>query len=94
MGVVARAMKPSKVEAAALSKLFPSTPSLPKVASSFDPSNELVFAAQKKRKKAARMKPSTLNLTLLRHGTTTIPRGKHRKELMESNRMQKVTFTR
>ena len=94
MNTVAKVMKPSKAEASALSKLFPSTPSLPKVSSGFDPSSDVVFAAQKKRKKAARVKPSMVNLALLQAGTTTIPRGKHRKQLLESGRVKKVEFTR
>ena len=93
MSTVTKVLKPSKAEASALSKLFPSTPPLPKVPSGFDPSRDLVCAAQKKKKKAVRVKPSSLNLAL-HVGTTAIPRGKHRKKLLESNRIQKVEFTR
>ena len=87
-------MKSSKVEAASLSKLFPSSPSLPKFESNFDPGGDCVFSAQKQKKKAARVKASKLTLTLLHGSAGTIPRGKHRKTLQTSERIQKVDFTR
>ncbi|KAF3980805.1 MAG: hypothetical protein HFP76_00190 [Methylococcales symbiont of Iophon sp. n. MRB-2018] len=90
-------MKPSRLEATALSKLFPSSQaSLPKLAANFDPGSDCVFAEQKKRKKSARVKPSKLNLAFLRarRVPTTIPRGKHRKDLVTNGRIRKVDFTR
>jgi hypothetical protein len=90
-------MKPSKSEARTLSKLFPTTPSLTKVSASFDPGSACVFAAQKKKKKSARIKPSNINLVLLHSGglpVTSIPRGKHRKSLLDSGCIKKIEFTR
>ncbi len=91
---VSRVMKPSKAESAALGKLFPTSSSFSKLSSGFDPGSDLVFAAQKRRKKAARVKPSMLNLALLSVGTTSIPRGKHRKDLLARDQVRKVEFTR
>ena len=91
---VSRVTKPTKSEAAALGKLFPSSPSLPKLPSSFDPGSECVFASQKRKKKSSRVKPSKLTLTLLPLGSSAIPRGKHRKILENGGRLKKVEFYR
>ena len=44
-----------------------------------------------------RIKPSNISVVLLRGGgspVTTIPRGKHRKNLLEYGRIKKIEFTR
>lgn len=82
-------VKPTKSEAAALGKLFPSSPSLPKLPSSFDPGSE-----QKPKKKSGRVKSSKLTLTLLSAGSSVIPRGKQRKALQNESRMKTVEFSR
>jgi hypothetical protein len=94
LDAVSKVVKPTKVEASALGKLFPSSPSLPKLPSSFDPSRECVFAQQKQRKKSCRIKPSKLTLTLLSLGSCVIPRGKQRKALHDAGRMKTVEFSR
>jgi hypothetical protein len=87
-------MKPTKSEAAALGKLFPTT-----TAAGLDPgacfdSGSFVFSQQKRKKKKSRIKPSKLILTLLATGSSTIPRGKQRKSLEESGQMVKIEFSR
>ena len=77
-------------EASAMATLFQSSASS-KLPLAFDPTRECVFAAQKKKKKAARVKPCKTTLFLLTGKESFIPRGAHRKK---RGRIQKVEMTR
>ncbi len=90
---ITKVVKPSTAEAAALARLFPSSSS-PQVPKGFDPNKESVFSGLKKRKKAARMKPSKVVLTLLNNDGIFTPRGKGKKVLEAKQRIKRVEFHR
>lgn len=92
-----RVKKLNQVDAASLRQLFPASSSTPrKRPSTFDPTRECVALAQKKKKKAARVKPSKLTIIALREQDVKrgVPRGKYRQSLATEDRVQKLEFHR
>lgn len=88
--------KPSQEHASIMRDLFPSSSSAPKrpKLSAFDPSQPCVALPQKKKKKAARCKPSKVTVVLVEDYGKGVPRGKYRTILQKSGRIAKLEFTR
>ena len=68
-----------------MTQLFPSSSTLkrPHLSEAFDPTWQCVAFQQQKKKKAARAKPSQVTVMLVPKGTKNVPRGKHRKSLIQ-----------
>jgi len=88
--------KPSAVAAQELKKLFASSTSVtvPKKRPAFDPTNECVFAAEKKKKKAARNRGTLVNFVLVSDPDKGLPRGQARKELLGGGMSKKIEIFR
>ena len=91
--MLTKVKKATKVEANTLAKLFPSS-SKRTVTQAFDPTAECIALPAQKKKKASRPKPIKVQVFLLPTLEKKIPRGSHRKELMEANRCKTITVTR
>lgn len=89
VGLCNKVRKPSQGHASTLRKLFPSSSSRSAkrkpLASNFDPTDECAFAGEQKRKQGARLKPTNINLTIVKDPSKGVPRGKCRKGLMEND---------
>ena len=85
--------RPAPAAAKVLKKLFPSSTSTPVPSSSkrpFDPTAECVFAMEKKKKKAARSRPTKIQFILLKEFEKGLPRGNTRKELLQGDCLKKI----
>ena len=60
----------------------------------FDPTSECAFATQQKRKKAARVKPTNITLTIIKNVSKGVPRGKYKTELMDKKMCIKIPLFR
>ena len=79
----------------AMRKLFPaSSVGVKRKTPIFDPTSECVFAVQQKRKKAARLKPTNITLTLIDNVSKGVPRGKYKTELKDKDMCIKVPLFR
>lgn len=81
---------------AALHQLFAASSTPRKHLNTFDPTRECVALAQKKKKKAARVKPNKLTIIALQEQDVKrrIPRGKYMQSLATEDRVQKLEFHR
>ena len=89
--------QPSSSTVAKLAKLYPSSSSRPmrRLADTFDPLQECVALPAKKAKKAACVKPVTVDVIVLPASHSMIvPRGKQRHTLANSGRVKNVQFKR
>lgn len=89
--------QPSSSTVAKLAKLYPSSSSRPmrRLADTFDPLQECVALPAKRAKKAARVKPVTVEVIVLPASHSMIlPRGKQRHTLANSGRVKNVQFKR
>lgn len=75
-------------------KLFPASSSVKRKCPPFDPTSECVFATQQKQKKAARIKPTNITLTIVKNVSRGVPRGKYKTELRENKMCVKVPLVR
>ena len=75
---------PTQKHRAAMSQLFPSSstvPKRPRLSDAFDPTLQCVAFNQQRKKKAVRAK---ITMMLVPNGSKVVPRGKHRKSLMQN----------
>ena len=88
--------QPSASTVQKLAKLYPSSKApVKRLADAFDPLQECVALPAKKAKKAARVKPITLEVIVLPPSQPLIlPRGKQRQQLATNGRVRSVQFKR
>ena len=84
--------KPDEAHASAFRRLFPSSTSVPRkhCSTAFDPMQDCVFLSEKKKKKAARNKP-TRNFIIVGRG---VSRGNYKQQLVREERMVKAEVHR
>lgn len=89
-------MKPSEADARVLSSLFPSSAShsLKRTSSVFDPLDDCVATAQKRKKKAVHIKPRKVTVVLMHGETTTVPRFGKRRALKRDGNIRQLQFAR
>jgi len=74
-----RVGKPSEADARVLSKLFPSSSACERkrpLSTAFDPTKECVALPQQKKKKAARVKPSNVQVVIMHDTDVCVPKQK------------------
>ena len=90
--------KPTAATAQALKKLFPSSTSTPVPAVHrkrvIDPTAECVFSNEKKKKKAARSRATSVKFVLINDFVKGLPRSENRKELLEGECTKKIEIFR
>ena len=88
--------KVSEVNAKYLRTYFPASTSVPRKrsCSAFDPLNDCIFSQEQKRKKGARVKPVQISVFVANPGTTCVPRGAWRKELIEQKHLVRLELKR
>ena len=87
--------KPSEADARALATLFPSSCPVKRTSSDvFDPLASCVASAQKRKKKAVRIKPRKVTVVLLSRGTTVLPRFGRRRALKKEGNIRQLQFVR
>ena len=87
--------KPSAATARKLAQLYPSSKHVPVKRLRFDPMQECIALPAKKAKKAARIKPVTLEIVVPPTSQSLVlPRGKHRQHLASRGRVKNIQFKR
>ena len=88
--------KPSQADARVLSSLFPSSESRPLKRSSsvFDPLNECIVSAQKRKRKAVRIKPRKVTVVVVHRETTVVLRSGKRRALKQEGNIRQLQFVR
>lgn len=85
--------RPPQKHTEAMAALFPSsssTPKHPRLSNVFDPTLQCVAFHQKQKKKAARIKATKVTVMLVNSNANSVPRGKHRKALLENKSIEKL----
>ena len=80
-----------------MAALFPSsssTPKHPRLSNVFDPTLQCVAFHQKQKKKAARIKATKVTVMLVNSNANSVPRGKHRKALLDNKSIEKLEVYR
>lgn len=86
---------PSQKHREAMSKLFPSSSATKRLRSdAFDPTWQCAAFHQQQKKKKTRPKPSKVTVFLVPVGSRCVPRGKHRKNLIDKKCMVKIDVFR
>ena len=88
--------KPDEAHASALRRLFPSSTSVPRkrCSTAFDPMQDCVFLSEKKKKKAARKKPTRISIIVVKDIGRGVPRGNYKQQLVREERVVKAEVHR
>lgn len=92
-----RVVKPSGPCMKKLAELYPTSKEVPvkRLNEAFDPLQECVALPAKKKKKAARVKPVSLEVVMVPHThPLSLPKGKRRKQLLKSGRVKTIQVSR
>ena len=82
------------MEAQTLANLFPSSSTVKRSPSAFDPSTECVALPQQKKKKKSQPKPATIEVFLLPSNQVAVPTGSLRKSFRSNGRCMKISLHR
>ena len=97
IGLGKRIGSPPGLQRQVIQHLYPASAGMQKkvpVKRKFNPTEISVAEKQKKKKKAAIVKPCTLSLVLLNKHFSAVPKGKSRKSLLAEGRIKKVSISR